>query len=217
MLIIKSYFKFIFNPKESYFSSQKPNKVITFFTVLIITYTLLFIVSYIHLPDSKTTINQLTLSLQSIPYILLIIPIYEEVIFRLGLKLSKARISLSISLFISSLIIVLSDTLFDIYKDLSNFYLYSTILAIPIFLIIRKIYNKNIKQILSKYFPYVFFISMLSFVMMHFLYSEFSIAAFLTYFIYSYSLSFLRIASNFISSVLLHYILILPLLINYLT
>lgn len=206
--MIKDYFSFVQNPKKNSISIKHRNAFTTFISVLLITYVLVFFISFIpsniafNAKDIVTTRDSKNL------FILLIIPLYEELLFRLGLKISALYISFSISLLISSIIINL---IFFNDLDLPKFYLFSFMLALPFFLGFRNfVYSQKMEEILLKRYNYIFFSTIILFALSHFLYIEFDFSAFLTYLVYGYSLSFLRVTTQFFYCVILHFIFIAP-------
>ena len=187
---------------------KQRNAFISFISVLLITYVLVFFISFIpsniaiNVKDIVTTRDSKNL------LFLLIIPLYEELLFRLGLKISALHISFSISLLISSIIVNL---VFFNELDLLKFYLFSFMLALPFFLGFKNfVHSEKIEKILLKRYNYLFFSTIILFALSHFLYLGFDFSAFLTYLVYGYSLSFLRVTTKFLYCVILHFIFIAP-------
>ncbi|ELR68589.1 hypothetical protein C900_00237 [Fulvivirga imtechensis AK7] len=216
MLIIKSYFNFLANPKKNYSTIKSDNELKVFILVLLITYTLIFFVSFI--PSTQTPITKE--AAKAIPanlLILLTIPLYEELIFRLPLKVSAVRASISFSLFISSILLILTNLILKIPITLLEFHLLSFILAIPFFFLFKYLYNQATEAFLIKNYNYLFFANLILFSVSHFYYQDISLSALLTYLIYGYSLSFLRISTKFFYGLILHMIFIAPLIYSFLT
>jgi hypothetical protein len=213
MLIFKSYFNFLVNPKRNYTSTKSKKQILTFLTVLLITYILLFIISFIPTVQITSDASRiLNLIASDNPVVFLLIPLYEELMFRLPLKVSKSNIAISAGLFISSVLLVLANVVFNAQLSLLHFYLLSFTGAIPFFFLIKSLYGQSTETFFTKNYNYLFYISLILFAALHFYSQDFSLPALLTYLVYGYSLSFLRVSTNFLNSLILHFIFIAPFL-----
>jgi hypothetical protein len=143
-----------------------------------------------------------------------LIPIYEELMFRLPLKISAPYVNMSLSLFISSAFLIILNTIYKDEVSLVNYYLGTLGLAVPIFFIFKMFKGKRVKEVLLKNYNLFFYGSILLFAALHFYYVPISLSAILTYLIYGYSLSFLRISTNFLCAVVMHLLFIAPYFIS---
>ena len=145
MLIIKSYFHFLLNPKLNLASTKFKNSSKVFIVVLLITYCLVFLASLI--PSNQTISSPYTIkfNINDAPLLLLMIPIYEELLFRFLLKTSSLNISISLGLCLSSTLIILFNTIFSNRITLLEFHFLSIIIAFPIvaFLTLKLNQKKN--------------------------------------------------------------------------
>lgn len=211
MLILISYFRFWLNPKSHYGSAHFKEYLRPFVIVLINTYLLMLSVSFLPTIQSPNNTDQmLELINAENPLAFVIIPLYEELVFRLPLKISKRNIAISASLFISSCMIALFSIVFDNHSSLLFFYLFSFIGMIPLFFVIKSLYSEKIQLFLIRNYNYLFYTSLILFSLLHFYSQDFSLFTLLCYLIYGYSLSFLRVSTNFASCVILHAIFIAP-------
>jgi len=207
--MIKLYYLFLINPKKNYSLVQGQNPAKAFLVVLALTYIQVFFISLIPFSQS-VTISQNSLNIPINPWFLILIPLYEESIFRLPLKISTMHVYISLSLLISSIVVITLKTGFGENISLFNYYLIAFALALPFFFILRMLKSKKLELVLLKNYTPFFYMSILIFTMVHFLYVPISIHAILTYLVYGYSLSFLRISGNFLCALIMHLILIVP-------
>ena len=212
MPIVKSYFTFLLNPK-GYTISKSKNKLAVFVTVLLITYALILLASFVP-SDQIVESGKSKINIDTNLLILFLIPLYEESLFRLPLKITALNISISVSVFISSIILVLANILLNIHMTLLQFYLLAVALSIPFFVISKKLYSQRTEAFLLKNYNYLFYASLILFASFHFYSMSFSLSALLTYLIYGYSLSFLRVSINFLNCLIMHFIFIAPLLLQ---
>ena len=214
--MIKNYFIFPINPSKYLYSQYQGNKLKTFIFVLLITHLLLLIVSYM-LPviQQDHVYSEAITNVISNAYILLIVPIFEELIFRLPLRVTATNFSTSISIFIVSIIISLLGLLFSFKLTLFEFYSLSILFSFPVIVITKYyIYSEKIEQLLKKNYNILFYIGFSSFISAHFYYVDFNITNILTYTIYGHSLCFLRVTVSFYSCILFHFILNFPVLLT---
>jgi hypothetical protein len=208
----KSYFKFILNPKENCEVWRKKDYPIILITVLLVSYLLIFILSSIPFPKALVSFG--SNAEISIGSYLLIAPLYEELLFRLPLKTTSLNITISFCLFIASVIVVVGNLFLQTQSSLTNFYIASFAIASLLFLYLRmtRYYEKFSIEI--RWFGYYFYAFVFLFASAHFLTQRINIYSLLAYLVYGYSLSFIRLNTNFFCSVAMHYVFITPILIR---
>jgi len=218
MIILKSYFLFLINPKQLFDQKLKQKRFYILIQVFFISLVLLFTVNLIFANNEPSTQYSFTPNLNklntfSILSLLLLIACFEETLFRLWLNVKKRNIIYSLSLFLSSVTMLVfvislgvqSKYVFHIY------YLSSFLLSIPIFYLSRlTLINRNFEWI-KKNFNTLLFLSTWLFSSVHFISYDFQqidfidlTKNFITYLIYGYSFGFVRISSGFIYSIVLH-------------
>jgi hypothetical protein len=212
MPIIKLYYLFLTNPKKNYSLTKSSHPIKIFINVLVITYGQILLVSFIPFQSNHSAQAQITMPANL--WLLIFIPLYEELLFRLPLKISSLHIYTSLSLLISSITLLIINTVFNDPITLLNYYIAAFGIALPIFLIFKMFKSKRIEQLLQKNYNSFFYVSILLFTSLHFCYVPLSLSAVLIYLIYGYSLSFLRISTHFIYALFLHIILMLPFLFS---
>jgi hypothetical protein len=97
MIIVRQYYLFLVNPRNNYSLADGRNPLRAFVTVLFITYVQLSLVSIIPSNQPAHVIQLLESTSENI-WLLLLIPMYEELLFRLPLKITTLNVYISLSL-----------------------------------------------------------------------------------------------------------------------
>jgi hypothetical protein len=197
MSIFKQYFLFLLNPKRNYLIVRQHNPVKVFFVVLFLAYLQIYLLHFIEPPISA---DEKQPPIPNHFLLLIFIPLWEELLFRLPLKISTINIIVAISLGISSI------TVLTVAKDIDSltYYVGVFVLAIPICVSLKLLKTNRIEKILLSNYNLFFFSNIVIFASLHFHYVNLSLYAVLLYLVYGYSLSFLRISTNFLCAALLH-------------
>ena len=209
MLIVKSYYLFLTNPKKHYSLAKGKNPISVFITVLIITYDQIFLIALLPLRQSISS-SQPPFNTPVNFWILFFIPLYEELMFRLPLRVSALHIRISLSLFLLSALLIIISTVIHNDTTLVMYYLLVFGTAIAIFLILKNINIRKSENIFFEHYNYIFYLSIFIFTSLHFYHVSFSLSAAFIYIIYGYSLSFLRVSTSFPYNLILHFIFIIP-------
>lgn len=229
MTTFKSYFLFIINPKVLHSRELKQKGIYTLFQVFLITLALLFLVNLIfpesnELNQSSILPNLGELNKASIIFLLILIPLFEEVIFRLWLNLKRRSIIYSISLLLSSIVVLVLVTSIDIHTRyiFHVFYVASFVVSTPMYFVLNKIPIEWNFEVLKTRFNTFVLLSTLLFSCLHFLNYDFSqtdtftlIKNFTTFLIYGYSFGFIRVSTGFAYGIALHIMLLFFPLLKY--
>jgi hypothetical protein len=207
--MIKLYYLVLINPEKYIPLASSRSPFILFITALVMSYIQILIVSFIPL-NLSTAGTQGVTSILSNEMLLILIPLYEELIFRRPLKISGLHIQASVSLVVSSLLLVLINATGIRMIPFSSYHAYALILTIPIFLILKRFEWSELERQLQKNYNAFFYSSIGLFAAIHFNYQPISVQAVAIYLIYGYSLSFIRVSTNFFNAVALHFLFLLP-------
>jgi len=151
MSIFKQYFLFLLNPKGNYLLVRQHNPVKVFFVVLFLASLQIYLLHFIEPP---ITADEKQPPIPNHFLLLLFIPLYEELLFRLPLKISTINITIAIGLGISSI------TVLAVAKDIDQltYYVGVFVLAIPICIGLKLLKTSRIEKILLSNYN-LFFLS----------------------------------------------------------
>lgn len=176
-ILIKDLFKFIKSPHNN-FSVEKTvkNKIYDtvglFFIKVVFSITIASLLAFIYEPENLTSTS---MTERFSPLLLLVVggillPLFEEITFRLSLKFSPIYLALTSGTFTYY---VLTKAVFKSRLSLiDETFLYRVVIAMIIMLIMYIVFsNKNIRQILKQYwknnFKLIYYMSCVSFAWLH--------------------------------------------------
>lgn len=141
MSIFKQYFSFLLNPERNYLSARQHNPIKVFFVVLFLAY---FQIYLLHFIAPTVSVDEKQPPIPNHFLLLLLIPLYEELLFRLPLKITTVNIIVAIGLGISSI------TVLTVAKDIDllTYYVGVFVLAIPICIGLKLLKTSRIEKIL---------------------------------------------------------------------
>ena len=221
--MIKHFIPFIFNPKikDLPIPLNISKSISLIFRMILVYFVFIILTSLSFLPILKilNLLPEQSLTLSHIPLtfkLILIVPIYEETIFRLPLKFSKDNLFLSLATFQFMLF-------YHTFNLIILVCISFLIASLPYLRIIPDKFYSKLELIWQKYFPFIFYGLTLSFGLLHltnfvnlklghYLLSPFIVS---NQIFMGLMFGYVRVSfsNGFIISIILHFLINLPLIL----